>query len=34
MLIKNDEKTVKITAKVNNDNCHIYRWEWQYENES
>jgi len=27
MLIKSDEATVKITAKVTNDDCRIYRWE-------
>jgi len=33
MLIKSDEATVKITAKVNNDDCRIYEWKWQSENE-
>jgi len=26
MLIKSDEATVKITAKVTDDDCRIYRW--------
>ena len=34
MLIKSDEATVKITAKVTNDDCRICSWEWQGENES
>jgi len=34
MLIKNEEAAVKITAKVTDDDCRIYSWEWQNENDS
>jgi len=33
MLIKSDEATVKVTAKVNKDDCRAYSWEWQSEND-
>jgi len=32
MLIKSEEVTVKITAKVSDNDCLIYSCEWQSEN--
>jgi len=33
MFIKSDEVTVKVTAKVTDEDCRIYSWEWQSEND-
>jgi len=34
MLIKSGEATLKITAKVTNDDCRIYSWEWHNEKDA